>query len=73
MQRYLTLWLPVLARFQNPSRLIPPLDVAWVWLVHRFNPARYEADCVRLHGKALDAAPGQAFRFSDGSGGWVRG
>ncbi|GAX85221.1 hypothetical protein CEUSTIGMA_g12641.t1 [Chlamydomonas eustigma] len=28
--------------------LVPPLDVAYAWLVHRLNPTAYAADCNRI-------------------------
>lgn len=38
--RYERFWLPLLAREgdENLLPLIPPLDCAWIWHVHRLNP-----------------------------------
>lgn len=34
--------MPMLASLDKPSHLVPPLDVAFVWLVHRLMPQAYE-------------------------------
>jgi Glycine-rich domain-containing protein-like len=34
---------------------IPPLDVAFCWLLHRLSPTAYEADCQRMFGAPLPA------------------
>jgi hypothetical protein len=39
-------------------RLIPPLDIAFCWMLHRLSPKAYEADCISLFGTVLPA--GQA-------------
>ena len=31
-------------------KLIPPLDVGWIWHVHMLAPVMYHEDCVRLIG-----------------------
>ncbi|CAI5516010.1 unnamed protein product [Closterium sp. Naga37s-1] len=36
--------------------LQPPLDVQWVWLVHRLNPEAYAEDCSTILGRLLDGA-----------------
>lgn len=36
-------------------RPIPPLDVAFIWMLHRLSPAAYERDCIRLFGTVLPA------------------
>jgi len=40
IDRYERFWLPLLAREgdENLLPLIPPLDCAWIWHVHRLNP-----------------------------------
>lgn len=38
VRRYLRLWLPLLSHHPDPAEresLIPPLDVALVWMLHR--------------------------------------
>ena len=30
------------------QQLVPPLDVAFVWHLHRLSPSAYAADCQRL-------------------------
>lgn len=59
------------------EQIVPPLDIAWVWYVHRLDPHHYRADLSRFveegdaSGVAFmhDAAStdiNTAFRFSDG-------
>lgn len=57
IDRYERFWLPLLAREgdENLLPLIPPLDCAWIWHVHRLNPIRYSNDCKELYGRILDA------------------
>lgn len=52
MARYEHCWLPLLANYQankgsgKDGKLLPiapPLDVAWVWLVHTLSPTDYAA------------------------------
>ncbi|EFJ47298.1 hypothetical protein VOLCADRAFT_105117 [Volvox carteri f. nagariensis] len=77
--RYEFLWLPLAARVQHRTRgggsgrsgsidehvLVPPLDVAMAWLLHRCTaPGSYPSDCEALVGKVLDPGPNQAFRFA---------
>lgn len=38
--------------------MAPPVDIAWLWHVHRLSPLGYRADCVRLLGQPLHAAAG---------------
>lgn len=59
----------------GPQQLVPPLDIAWVWHVHRLHPQAYAADLNRF---STDDATSEymrcacattiwtAFRFSDG-------
>ena len=51
LRRYIHLWLPLVAKHNNPSNdddnddaveLIPPADVAWLWHVHRLAPSQYK-------------------------------
>ncbi|KXZ47768.1 hypothetical protein GPECTOR_33g650 [Gonium pectorale] len=73
--RYEGCWLPLLARAaagaarkgkgKPPPPLVPPLDVALAWLLHRVTqPAAYASDCEQSVGVLLDPPPGQAFRFA---------
>lgn len=69
-RRYEQYWLPLLAATEDQAArdaLVPPLDVAYAWLVHRLSPLTYERDCVALFGKALDPSPQQALAFGDNS------
>ncbi|GLC43000.1 hypothetical protein PLESTB_000277900 [Pleodorina starrii] len=66
--RYEVFWLPLAARAQRSRKghvLVPPLDVAMAWLLHRCTaPGSYPADCEALLGRVLDPPPAQAFRFA---------
>ncbi len=76
MQRYWAMWLPLLAQHQScPVRgpeahlLLPPLDVAWCWFVHRLNPALYNAHCTAWYGHEVHPLNAQqALGFSCGAG-----
>lgn len=72
IQRYMQIWLPLLCATPMPERaaLVPPLDVAFVWLAHRLAPQSYEQDCTALceDGDCWDPEPQQAFRFSSHTG-----
>ena len=49
-RRYEEVWLPMLAD-RTPeefARMVPPLDVAFAWLVHRLNPVAYVKDLQAL-------------------------
>lgn len=57
IERYLEFWLPLVAREgggEGGERLIPPVDVAWVWHLHRLAPRRYAAYCTERFGRVLD-------------------
>jgi hypothetical protein len=46
VRRYETCWLPLVAAHaatRARSVLAPPLDVAWVWLLHALDPVNYAA------------------------------
>ena len=54
-RRYETCWLPVLARFDTEGdhvTVAAPLDVDWIWHVHRLAPAKYHADCRKIIGES---------------------
>jgi hypothetical protein len=53
-QRYEKCWLPLLAsvhkeRIGDFDKLIPPLDVAWIWHCHRLAPKTYAKACKDLY------------------------
>ena len=63
IERYVKFWLPLVAREGTQEQegcaiLIPPVDIAWVWHLHRLAPRRYAAYCVERFGRVLD--PGTA-------------
>jgi hypothetical protein len=52
LRRYEKLWLPLVAQQQavaggpqGYSHLVPPLDIALLWHLHRLQPEVYAADC----------------------------
>ena len=52
-RRYEQFWLPLVAKYGEKvdgMKLIPPLDVGWIWHVHMLAPVKYHEDCVRLIG-----------------------
>jgi hypothetical protein len=64
LRRYERLWLPLIAaqagsgsngqqqpQQQGYSQLVPPLDVAFLWHLHRLQPGLYEEDCQQLKGR----------------------
>mmetsp|Transcript_17066 Transcript_17066/g.34542 ORF Transcript_17066/g.34542 Transcript_17066/m.34542 type:complete len:327 (+) Transcript_17066:43-1023(+) len=54
LRRYETVWLPLIASsLDDGTLLVPPPDVAWVWLVHLLAPERYTEDTTKLVGKVL--------------------
>lgn len=62
VRRYTTLWLPLVKETETVlapgEELAPPLDVAWLWHVHRLSPLGYHADCMSKVGKPLHAPAG---------------
>ena len=61
--RYEELWLPLLVAQSNDEKaLVPPVDIAWVWHLHRLAPLKYAAYCRERFGTVLE--PGlSAFRL----------
>ena len=63
--RYEELWLPLLAAREQKgttSALVPPIDIAWAWHLHRLAPLKYAAYCRERFGTVLE--PGaSAFRL----------
>lgn len=50
IRRYEHLWIPLLAKLPPASRtkLVPPLDVEWVWFVHMLCPTKYLVDSAAM-------------------------
>lgn len=42
---------------------VPPIDVAWVWFLHRCSPKMYKADCERVFGVTLHTQRKNAFKY----------
>ena len=71
-------WLPMLnccidsvtmtERIQRKTACVvpvPPLDVAWVWYLHKLDPKSYQTDCCQWYGHILDAPLGVSpFRYT---------
>jgi hypothetical protein len=65
LRRYERLWLPLIAAQAGPSsntgngqqqqqgynQLVPPLDIAFLWHLHRLQPGLYSEDCQQLKGR----------------------
>lgn len=66
LRRYERLWLPLIAAQAGPGSatangqqqqqqgygaLVPPLDVAFLWHLHRLQPGLYAEDCCQLKGR----------------------
>ncbi|DBA79621.1 TPA: hypothetical protein ACH3X1_008305 [Trebouxia sp. C0004] len=71
VERYQSLWIPLMETATKDGvdmdRLVPPIDIAWVWHVHRLNPVAYEADCQRTIHQVMRLNYKLAFKFSDGT------
>jgi hypothetical protein len=63
IRRYECIWLPLLSKHNHGGRvdIIPPLDVAYIWHVHRLDP-NYAAFCKEAHGHVF--IPKRPFAFS---------
>ena len=57
IRRYELCWLPHASTHSLKMQLAAPLDVAWVWHVHKLAPHYYEQDCLNILSKALDHSP----------------
>ena len=56
--RYEKIWLPLAAlSFADGSTVVPPPDVAWVWLCHQLAPERYVEDVTALCGSVPTRLP----------------
>ena len=68
VERYEKLWLPMVESLSTSQHktLVPPIDVAWVWHLHRLAPLKYAVYCRQRFGNILD--PGSsAFRLQSHS------
>ena len=54
LYRYEEIWLPMLQTFKNTEKLIPPIDVNWVWLVHMLSPSDYIEDMFTISNVVFD-------------------
>jgi hypothetical protein len=62
IRRYECVWLPFIAKNGGTtSGILPPLDVAYIWHVHRLEPS-YTGFCKQAFGHALVVA--QPFQFT---------
>ena len=63
---YLRVWLPYLnSRSETEVCSAPTLDIAWIWHIHKLDPATYQKDCCRWYGRILDLPDGMSpFRYS---------
>ncbi|CAI5521679.1 unnamed protein product [Closterium sp. Naga37s-1] len=51
-------WLQLAGRLSDDEmcRLLPPIDVEWVWLCHRLNPEAYSRECGARVGRVVEQA-----------------
>ena len=57
IKRYVKFWLPLVSHsIGSDAPLIPPVDIAWVWHLHRLAPRRYATYCTERFGRVLDPA-----------------
>ena len=54
VRRYEKLWLPLVSKHEDLI-LIPPLDIAFVWHVHRLAPLQYSKFCKQHFHKILNS------------------
>ena len=57
LYRYEFIWLPMLKSFKNDIRLIPPIDVQWVWYLHMLSPVDYIDDMKVIVEQVLNTRP----------------
>eukprot|EP00961_Rhodomonas_salina_P254449 3438144-Rhodomonas_salina.2 len=43
------------------NRLVPLIDIAWIWHLYSLAPQRYAEYCQQRFGRILDPGPGGAF------------
>eukprot|EP00929_Paragymnodinium_shiwhaense_P046356 TRINITY_DN23594_c0_g1_i2.p1 TRINITY_DN23594_c0_g1~~TRINITY_DN23594_c0_g1_i2.p1 ORF type:complete len:243 (-),score=44.96 TRINITY_DN23594_c0_g1_i2:768-1496(-) len=50
VRRYERCWLPLKEGLQSLPPVLPqpPLDIEWIWILHRLAPSTYHDDCQRL-------------------------
>ena len=56
---YVNCWLPSL-NIAVDTLEPPPVEVAWVWHLHKTDPASYEKDCFRWYGRLLEMPHGMS-------------
>ncbi|CAI5490992.1 unnamed protein product [Closterium sp. Naga37s-1] len=58
IRRYERCWLQLAGRLSDDEmcRLLPPIDVEWVWLCHRLNPEAYSRECEAMVGRVVEQA-----------------
>ncbi|CAI9103462.1 OLC1v1001943C1 [Oldenlandia corymbosa var. corymbosa] len=63
IRRYDQLWMPLISDLtmgsstsSPPPRLLPPLDVEWVWFCHTLNPVSYREYCESKFSKLIGKA-----------------
>ena len=64
---YLECWLPSLEKMESGEERWqpPPLNVAWVWHVHKLDPTNYAKDCNLWFGRTIAAPDGaNPFQFA---------
>ena len=54
LYRYEVIWLPLLQAHNNDKKLIPPIDVQWVWNVHMLSPTQYIEDMKSISNFVFD-------------------
>ena len=60
LRRYETIWLPLLAKtsqLPDSRTLVPPPDVAWVWIVHLLAPEHYHEDMAKIGWSSAPSLP----------------
>lgn len=74
IKRYERLWLPMMAKApaKELHKIVAPLDIAWIWHMHRMDPVKYREDCEALVGKVIEVPVEGAFNFSDGTDAQVK-
>jgi hypothetical protein len=84
LRRYERLWLPLIAaqagsgsngqqqqQQQGYRQLVPPLDVAFLWHLHRLQPGLYEEDCQQLKGRDGKSLQGALHVTPQQVGAWM--
>ncbi|KAI4349932.1 hypothetical protein L6164_010473 [Bauhinia variegata] len=57
IRRYDQLWMPLISDLtlpeSTPPRIVPPIDIEWVWFCHTLNPASYQEYCETKFSKLI--------------------